>query len=82
MNFIKGFLCFLCRTTWHLFVLALFGIMVVVPAIGLVWWFIEKPPVEFMITCIGISVLWFSLGIIYIKVLHIQHLCEKQPAHG
>ena len=70
MKFLKGLCCFCCRSIWHLFVLALFGITVVVPAIGLVWWFVEKPPVEFMITCIGISVLWFSFGIMAFLVLY------------
>lgn len=57
----NGFKCFCCCVL-NIF---LFCLLLVLPAIGLIWWFVTKTPMQFMLTCIGIAVMWAGLGVSY-----------------
>lgn len=45
--------------------LFLFCLLVALPVVGIVWWFVTKQPMQFMFICFGISMLWIGLGIGY-----------------
>jgi hypothetical protein len=47
------------------FALILLCEFIVLPTVGLVWWFITKSPAQFMLTCIGMFLLWCGTGILY-----------------
>ena len=45
-----------------LFKIFLFCLLVILPIVGIVWWFVTKTPMQFMFTCIGIALAWAGLG--------------------
>ena len=50
------------RLVWYFF---LFCLYIILPIVGLVWWFVLKSPMEFMFTCIGVALLWTGIGLGY-----------------
>lgn len=55
---------FICMCKF-IFVIILLCEFIVLPTVGLVWWFITKTPIQFMYTCIGMFLLWCGTGILY-----------------
>jgi hypothetical protein len=72
----KNLMCTM-RCVWCLFLYCLY---IILPAVGLVWWFIAKTPVNFMYTCIGMSLIWVGLGAGYYLYRHGRaKICSCNP---
>ena len=55
-----------CKCLFKLCVLlVLVAEFIALPTVGLVWWFVVKSPEQFLLTCIGISLLWIGTGIAF-----------------
>lgn len=52
----------LIKGVWYLF---LFCLYVILPTVGLVWWFVLKSPMNFMMTAFGVALLWIGIGLAY-----------------
>lgn len=57
----KFFSCMWCGVRNFFF----FCLFIILPIVGLVWWFVLKSPLNFMWTCFGVGILWVGLGIGY-----------------
>ena len=57
----SNFKCFCCCVIKFF----LFCLLIVLPMVGLVWWFVTKPPFQFMLTCFGMGIAWSGMGVAY-----------------
>ncbi len=56
--------CVLKCLFWWLIALIIVAEFIALPTVGLVWWFVTKTPQEFLLTCIGITLLWIGVAVL------------------